>query len=573
MSAKRSAFPLSFYLKALRGDPYPLSGDTLVIGDLPAETLRVSGAWSHSGPIVVVGNGVLIFEGANATIDGSIFVLDRGKVLIDSSFMYFPQRFNYQHGYVIVNGGEVIITNSETFFNGYTLGVAVADSGRFVERHVRNRDFTTFAAFGENPSIEVEYTDNVGEVVVGRKGRYVVRHADTLLLWHRFPPGCTANVSFPSPSDTVFHYAFDSTLSSVSGIDYSVLIDTTVGVMWGMMVEDSSTVTVSNSHVRSVGIFFRGSDTLSVSGITNGTSYTSYTLPVPDRYLHFNDTYVNTFSLYPMDSAVVYARGCIVGEALPMGRAHIELTNSYVDGSGGYLGSTESSLNLTVFSSITTNLQAVDNSVLLFLYSAQAGFFGQVVLSGNAIMVLAQSSTLEYPEVYDHAFAWVSNVKAPAYAPVGAIVSVRGDAYGEAGPLGSFLSFTSYSLYYQMDGDSTWTPIAEDVSTQVKDGVLAVWNTTGLSPGMYFLKLTTKVSTGDSVSVLKVINLGTMAVSERENGRGDLEVSGTTLYYPGRYRVYSPSGRLVFSGGGRVRLGRGVYFVEIGGEMVRVVLR
>ena len=569
----RNPSPMAFYFGVLKGGPSVLSGDTLVVGDSPAETLRVSGTWSHSGPIFVVNDGVLILDGANATIDGNIFVLNRGKVIVDSSFLYFPQRFNYQYGYIIADEGEMIITNSETFFNGFTFGVAVVDSARFVERYVRNRDFTTFGGYGEAPYIEVERTDNVGEIVVGRKGRYVVRHSDTLLLWHRFPPGSVADITFPSYSDTVLHYTFDSTLSSVSGIEYSVLIDTTTGIMWGMMVEDSSNVTVSNSYVRSVGIFFRGSDTLSISGITNGATYTSYTVPVPDRYLHFNNSYVNTFSLYPMDSTVIYARGCIVGEALPLMNSHLEITNSYVDGSGGYLGSTESAFNLAAFTSITTNLQSSGNSILVFAYSAQAGFLGQVVASESSIMVIAQSSTLEYPEVHDHAFAWVSNIKAPAYAPVGASITVRGDAYGEAGPLGSFLRFSSYSLYYQRAGDSVWVPIATDITTPVKDGVLAVWDTEGLLPGTYFLKLKTTVSTGDSISVLKAINLGTMEASERARASGSLKVSGTTVYYPGRYSIYSPSGRLIFSGEGRVRLKRGVYFARVGGRSVRVVLR
>ena len=569
----RNPSPMAFYFGVLKGGPSVLSGDTLVVGDSPAETLRVSGTWSHSGPIFVVNDGVLILNGADATIDGKIFVLNRGKVIVDSSFLYFPQRFNYQYGYIIADEGEVIITNSETFFNGFTFGVVVVDSARFVERYVRNGGFTTFGGYGEAPYIEVERTDNVGEIVVGRKGRYVVRHSDTLLLWHRFPPGSVADITFPSYSDTVLHYTFDSTLSSVSGIEYSILIDTSMGVMWGMMVEDSSNVTVSNSYVRSVGIFFRGSDTLSISGITNGATYTSYTVPVPDRYLHFNNSYVNTFSLYPMDSTIVYARGCIVGEALPLMNAHLEITNSYVDGSGGYLGSTESAFNLAAFTSITTNLQSSGNSILVFAYSAQAGFLGQVVASESSIMVIAQSSTLEYPEAHDHAFAWVSNIKAPAYAPVGASVTVRGDAYGEAGPLGSFLRFSSYSLYYQRAGDSVWVPIATDITTPVKDGVLAVWDTEGLLPGMYFLKLKTTVSTGDSISVLKAINLGTMDVSERARASGSLKVSGTTVYYPGRYSIYSPSGRLIFSGEGRVRLKRGVYFARVGGRSVRVVLR
>lgn len=567
-----TTFPIEFYAKILKGNTSVLSGDTLIVGDTPAETLRISGAWSYSGTIVVVNDGVLIFDNASATIDGNLLLLGNGKVIVDSSSLYFPQRFNYQYGIVVAENSEYRITNSETFFNGFVIGVAVVDSARFVERNVRNRDFTTFAALGDNPYIEVEYTDNVGEIAVGRGGRYVIRHSDTLLIWHRFPPGCTASVVFPS-GDTVYHYVFDSSLTTVSGIGYSIVIDTTTDVMWGMMVEDSSSVNVAGSNVRSVGLLFRGSDTTSVSGIVNGSYYTSYTVPLTDRYLHFNNTYVNTFSLYPMDSVLVNVSSSIFGEILPMDYANVEVNGVLVDGSGGYLGSSGHSVNITLFSSITTNLQSSESSILLFAYSSQAGIIGQVIATNNSIMAIVQSSLLDYPVVYDGAFAWVSNIRTPGYLPLESSVPVEGDAYGEAGPLGSFLSFSSYSLYYQMSGDTAWVPIVEDVTAPVKDGVLGIWDTHGLTPGTYILKLKTVVSTGDSVVALRVVNLGTVGVDEREDAPLPLRVEGRSLYYPGRYEIYDVRGRRVFSGSGKTTLRRGVYFVKVGENSRKVMVR
>jgi len=564
--------PMKFYKKVLKGDPFILTGDTLIVGDIPAETLRITGTWTYSGTIFVVNDGVLIFDNTNATIDGNLFLMGNGKVMVDSSSLYFPQRFNYQYGIIVAENSEYRITNSETFFNGFVIGVAVVDSARFVERNVRNRDFTTFAAFGDNPYIEAEYTDNVGEIVVGRRGRYVIRHSDTLLIWHRFPPACTVDVVFPSV-DTVYHYVFDSSLVTVSGIDYSILIDTTTGVMWGMMVEDSSSVNIAGSNVRSVGLLFRGSDTTTVSGIVNGSYYTSYTVPLSDRYLHFNNTYVNTFSLYPMDSVLVNVSSSILGEILPMDYANVEVNGVLVDGSGGYLGSSGYSVNITVFSSITTNLQSSENSILIFAYSSQAGVIGQVIAANNSIMAIVQSSLLDYPVVYDRAFAWVSNVRTPGYLPLESSVPVEGDAYGEAGPLGSFLSFSSYSLYYQRSGDTAWVPIVEDVTTPVKDGVLGVWDTHGLTPGTYLLKLKTVVSTGDSVIALRMVNLGTVGVNERENAPLPFRIKGRSLYYPGRYEVYDVRGRRIFSGSGKVTLHRGVYFVKVGERSRKVIVR
>jgi hypothetical protein len=274
-----------------------------------------------------------------------------------------------------------------------------------------------------------------------------------------------------------------------------------------------------------------------------------------------------------MDTTVLFVRGSVVGEILTLGNAYAEVSNSLVDGSGGYMGSSENSMNVGVLTSIGTNLQSSDNSILIFAYSSQTGFIGQTVASGNSILVIAQSSLLDYPTVYDHAFAWVSNVRTPAYLPLESNVVVEGDAYGEAGPLGSFLSFSYYSLYYQRDGDTLWHPIVENVTTPVRDGILGVWDTHGLLSGRYFLKLKSVVSTGDSVSVLRVVNLGVVGVEERTEKRGILKVKGREISSTDTYTVYDLSGRKIFAGRGTVVLRSGVYFVRIGGRVHRVILR
>ncbi len=546
-----------FYKKVLMGewDRDMMPTDTLIIGDTPAETLRITGIWSHDGPIFVMNDGVLIVDNAYITINGNLYILNSGKVLIDSSYVLYPQVYFYQYGIIVAQNGEYVIQNSTTDFGGFTFGTAVMDSARYIERSVINRNFTTLVALGDNPYIEISNTDNVGEIVVSQRGRYIIKNSDTILVWFRMPRGCTVSVSLPY-ADTVWHFSFDSTLSGVSGIEYSVIIDTTTSVMWGMIVEDSSYVMLTNSYIRSIGLLFMGRDTVNVSGIVGDNTYSSYTLPVSDRYIYLDNTYVRTFSLYPTDTSVVYVRGSILGEILTMGNSYAEITSSYVDGSGGYLGSSENSVSLSAFVSITANIKSFDNSILFFIYSSQAGLFGQNVASGKSILVIGQSSLLDYPTVYDSAFAWVSNIKSPATAPINSLVDIEGDAYGESGPLGSFLRFVHYSLRYQKLGDSTWYPIIEGVSTPAKDGVLATWNTTGLEPGAYLLSLTTKVSTGDSITVLKVINLTAVNVQEKlvklKEGETIYDVAGRSISH-----ILKP----------------GIYFIKRGKEFKKVIIR
>src|SRR5262249_10565713 len=50
--------------------------DTLVIGVVPHDTLVINGTWLNDGPIIVLNDGVLIFQNAQATINGDLYVLN-----------------------------------------------------------------------------------------------------------------------------------------------------------------------------------------------------------------------------------------------------------------------------------------------------------------------------------------------------------------------------------------------------------------------------------------------------------------------------------------------------------------
>jgi hypothetical protein len=84
---------------------------------------------------------------------------------------------------------------------------------------------------------------------------------------------------------------------------------------------------------------------------------------------------------------------------------------------------------------------------------------------------------------------------------------VKGSEWIDQGPQGSWMDFTSYSFYYQLQGATSWIPIVRDSTLEIHHNTLAKWNTNGLIPGAYKLRLLVKNTLGDSVEDIKAVTL------------------------------------------------------------------
>jgi hypothetical protein len=96
--------------------------------------------------------------------------------------------------------------------------------------------------------------------------------------------------------------------------------------------------------------------------------------------------------------------------------------------------------------------------------------------------------------------AWRGQV--PGYAEISSpiqgqslsgVVTIQGTA--------SHPSFQSYGVSFAYDPNptGTWFEIGQPSTTSVNDGRLAVWDTSGLTPGTYQLRLTVRLENGNSL--------------------------------------------------------------------------
>lgn len=460
--------------------------DTLIVGAYGNDSLVITGTYFHNGPILVINDGKLRFRNANATIIGDIYVWgNNAKLLIDSSYIYCPQQYFYQRTILAAGKGKVIINNSTLDYSGLSHNLALADSSSAIYTNITNIGFTTCGLWGA-PQIKINKTNQAGEFIASGNARLEFKKAKTLLIWHQFPSGANVDIAFPAGA-SVNTYSFNNSTPGVSGIGYSVKADTCTDVMWGLMPTNGSTTKISNSVLRTIGLWFEGNDTINVNGLVNNTNYTDFTANLNDRNLRLINTSITTWSLYPMQRSHVYISGCIVGEIGNQGRSRLDASSIVVDGSGGYVFATDTTVMLLGHSSATCAVRSDKNGILIFAYSSQMN--GVANSLGQSVMVIIQSNLQEEPIPLDRSCMWNENISSPSSGFIDSVVNISGSAWIDKTFASPLMDFSYYDIYYQKENDSVWTPIVKKVHVEKRSETLATWNTHGLTAGNYVLKI------------------------------------------------------------------------------------
>ena len=469
--------------------------DTLFIGIPPYDSLIITGTFSHTGPVMVIGNGILRFKNASATIVGDLYVWgDHALVTADSSYLYFPQQYFYQRSLVIAGKGKVVYRNTTLDHGGLSHNLVLTDSARIEFNRVTNIGFTT-CGMNKASEFDADRINQAGEFVILDHSRLNFSHAKTILLWYHVPDSAVFHYSFPS-GDSVQSYILNNTTPGISGIDYSVHVDTSTDIMWALMPANGSDVSISDSKIRSIGLWFLGHDTVTVSGLVDQSEYTDFTANLNDRSLHLANTSVQTWSLYPMDTVNLNVTGCIVGEIGSEAHCSVITTDAIVDGSGGYWWSTDQTFMAGVNCMAENAIRSSRNSIFIFAYSSLNQ--GEASALDNSILMIVQSQLPDLPVLYDGSCIWYSFIGKPATALVDTIVPIYGSAWIDKTPVSPLMDFGWFRMYWQKSGDSVWHPIGEKNYSEKRDEVLAAWNTHDLDPGLYYVKLVLTDNTADS---------------------------------------------------------------------------
>jgi len=480
--------------------------DTLIIGETANDSVVITGTWVHNGPIFIIGDGKLVFNNANATILGDIWVWGNTAAFIsNNSTLYIPQQYFYQRSLVAVGNARIRLTNTHMDFSGLSHNFVVTDSAQFIMKNVTKNGFTT-NGLSKKGEIHIDSTNVAGEFVCTDQVKVSFRKAHTVLLWHHIPDGGILNHTFPAP-DTVLSYQFSDALPGVQNIGYQIQVDTCTDVMWALMPASGSNTTVANSTLRAIGVWFEAPGTMSVSGLVNNTTYSDFTPTMTDKTLHLTNCFVRTWSIYTFRQSEIQLTGSIVGEIGSMGKSKVTGQNIMIDGSGGYTWANDTSTVICVSSSAINDFRATGNGMAILAYSSLLS--GVAMATGQAILIVNQSNLPELPIAYDNSCVWYNNIERPASGYQNSVIPIIGSSYIEKSATSPLMGFSWYQLLYKKSSDTTWIPITERVFNAAKDTVIAEWNTSSVTPDSYQLKLVLCDNTIDSnkVEAIKAINI------------------------------------------------------------------
>jgi hypothetical protein len=494
-----------------------MSLDTVFVGIKSHDTLRITGNYSHTGPIFIFNDGVLIIKNAKFTNIGDVFIFGHGTLQADSSSLTFPQNYFYERSLAVVQHGTARFNTCRFNYSGIQHNMGIADSGSVVMNNVHQNDWTT-AGLSSHATLQIHGLNLGGEYILSDSSTTSFSHVDTLILWHQLPNTAVINFAFPQ-GDTVMNYAFNNTIAGVSGIHYTVHADTCHTVWWAMMPVNGSNVTISNSNIRAIGTWFQHGDSVTVTGIKDNTFYANVVLPLPDRNLHLLNCNVQTWSLYVFDSSQINIYNCTVGEVGAEQHAKILSQQFLLDGSGGYFWASDTSVifafGVTIYSTARSEHNGIfvlSNSTVVYLAPSSIG---------NSLFVSVQNTLPADPFPYDHSAMWMEYIDLASSVHTDSAISVRGSAWIDQGPQGSWMDFKNYSLFYQKQGATAWKPIVTDLSVEIRHSVLGVWNTGGLDTGTYRIRLLVRNTLSDSVEDIKVVSLLPSGISEVKEMNGN----------------------------------------------------
>ncbi len=506
-------------------DKHSKSLDTMFVGLIPGDSVYVTGGFFNDGPVVVFGDGVLIFENADAVINGDMYVWGSdARIEIRNSVMNFPQFYIYQRRMVAVAGGLIKISGSVLNYSGLQHDLYITDSSKVVLKQVQTMGFTT-CGLTSHAQFEADSISKA-EFILLDYSSLSIENTEFILLWHHVPDTSSLSVSFPDGTH-IAAYAFSDTLPGVQDIHYTYSLTNCSDVMWGLMPEPGSQVIVSDSEIRTIGVWFRDQPAYEVSGLVNNSYYSNFTAPLSDHSIQLINTHVQTWSLYLFKNAQGTIENCILGEIGIFNNGITTVSNTMVDGSGGYMFAGDTSKLIFGYGYLNCDFHTNGNALGILAYSGQN--WGRCIAKDKSIMIVIQSNLSQEPEYLHDAVVWYAKLDGSATVYADSIIPVSGSAWIEKASDFYSMDMAWYKLDYSVSGTDQWFPVCGKQFQEVHTGNLCNWNTYGLDPATYLLRLTMCDNTIDSNKVEAVMQF-IMIPSVASLNEGF--ENGTTMVYP-----------------------------------------
>jgi hypothetical protein len=509
---------------------------TLLVG--PGQTLVIGPGVErhHTGPIIVSGGRIEV-NGGKLFLNGSLIVVQNGAVVFDAGELHhegedthvllggvqqgagdgvlafrnggryhFVQSYVSQHELRARGASRIELDGTEIDCDAGTIPIRLFDTASYAATgtHTRSGSWVTWY-LQQSARLSLKGVVNAGDIVFYDAARIDVRDTIGVMPWLYFPAGSVADLSFPAAAQCepgncpLVSKTIDA--GSVHGIDWSVRIENSGLVLWGINSYPGSDVTVRDSALAMAMVRLAADHTYVVNGeFHNGSSYDYKTFAsLPDRVLRMIGTSVQWWKVDVIEQAQARIDDISFAEMMVKNSGRALVTRSICEGQTIHLGATDDADLYFQDGEVWTHVSVWDRALLVLERSLVDWRKGQYqyqtrnIAHDRARLYALDSELVSPPEAMDAALVTFARLGTFAQAQLETTASkwtaVAGDAWIATGP-GSSVLFDRWTLAIRAAGASGWTTFATG-TTEVRDATLA-WLRPGLisQPGEYQLKLT-----------------------------------------------------------------------------------
>lgn len=304
-----------------RAGPAVAEGDWVV--DSPIE---VKESTLRRGDVHVRKGGSLRITAPRFVLDGNLAV-EGGSVEVVGGVYAQPQQFNHQRRIDLKAGGRLRFSRA-LCVTSFPLSLEVPDGTEYVTESTDQFGGMT-ASVGEKARVTCTGASGLNEFVLSAGAQAAFRDCKSLILWFFLGANLQGDETFP-PCGKVASWR--------SGAGHDVSVDSCEDVLFCVVSSAGSKGRIVDSAIYGAGLFFSGSDPVSLAGLKNKERLEDVPLQAADRDLRFVRSTVASWTIYPALSANVSVRDCVFGETLAFGDAKEEVADSTCDGTGGYFG-------------------------------------------------------------------------------------------------------------------------------------------------------------------------------------------------------------------------------------------
>jgi preprotein translocase subunit SecG len=490
----------------------------LIIGDAPPneKLLLENTTYLHYGDVFIFNQGEIEVKNAEFRVYGNIWIFSDGKITVDNGTFGFLSVTKWQFSINLFNVSELRVQNSQIYSNLYANLINPNDNSSISFDNVTFTDWFS-CKMADNSSVDLrdsygpkgwasefffmDYATGNFSNVSGIINVFTVFHNGAIIdyspLWNEY----------------VFHYEFPADVPFAVGVNYNITIDDCWIYGNSPLLEKDSDVTVRNC-ITSVIIRPINDDYLNISGLVANTYHSDWNAPLSDRQFRAVNSIIRNWHLHIFDYAQVNLVNSIFSEILAIyWNTSLYMRNTIYKGDAGpfwvFGESTVYAQECVFFAQDPWGLNPVTyvrDYGTLALYNSYV--YTDFTIEGYGTVYLLNSETFREPLILEASELWVAKINSPATGLSNDSVPIYGSAYIDTGPY-SNVSLGSYQLSYA-SGPSydVYTPIGPERTQEVRDGVLEYWNTSMMTPAIYYLKMDMKDNNlTDNVSVYWVINI------------------------------------------------------------------